>query len=124
MNKFLAISLGAILGANTRYWIGVWFDQAYATRFPIGTFVINVSGCLILGFLVVLTTERVSLAPEWWLFLAVGFLGSYTTFSTLSVETWRLAAEGSWLLALLNALGSIGAGFLGAWIGAQLARMI
>lgn len=124
MNRFLAISLGAIVGANARYWLGTWLDQTFSTGFPLGTFIINVTGSLVLGFFVVLTTERLSLSPEWRLLMAVGFLGSYTTFSTFSVETWRLAANGSWPLALLNALGSVGAGFVGAWVGGQVASLL
>lgn len=124
MNRFLAISVGAIVGANARYWFGAWLDQTFPTGFPMGTFIINVTGSLVLGFFVVLTTERVALAPEWRLLVTVGFLGSYTTFSTFSVETWRLAASGSWALALLNALGGVGAGFVGAWLGGQVARML
>lgn len=124
MNQIIAISVGAVLGANTRYWLGVWMDRIFAVGFPMGTLLINTTGSLLLGFFLVLTTERFLVSPEWRLLVAVGFFGSYTTFSTFSVETWQLAADGSWPFALLNVLVSVGAGFLGAWLGAQLARTL
>jgi len=124
MNRFLAISLGAIAGANARYWLGSWLDRAAPTGLPMGTFVVNVTGSLFLGFFVVLSTERLAVSPEWRLSIAVGFLGSYTTFSTFSVETWRLAADGSWPLALLNVLTTVAVGFAGAWLGGHLARIL
>ncbi|HYN88488.1 MAG TPA: fluoride efflux transporter CrcB, partial [Ardenticatenaceae bacterium] len=115
MNRFLAISLGAVLGANARYWLGAWLDGRFSTAFPLGTFVINTTGSLVLGFFVVLAAEHVALAPEWRLLVAVGFLGSYTTFSTFSVETWNLIAGGRWQLAIVNVLASVVAGLAGAW---------
>lgn len=124
MDRFLAISLGAIVGANIRYWLGTWLDRAAPPGLPVGTFAVNVTGSLLLGFFVVLSTERLALSPEWRLSIAVGFLGSYTTFSTFSVETWRLAADGSWPLALLNVLTTVAAGFVGARLGGHLARIL
>ena len=121
MERVAAISLGAVLGANARYWLGLWMDTRFATRFPLGTLVINVTGCLLLGFFIALTTGRVALAPRWRLLFAVGFLGSYTTFSTFGVETVTLLDEGSSALALGNVLLSVLGGLLGAWLGSRLA---
>ncbi|NPV07739.1 MAG: fluoride efflux transporter CrcB [Anaerolineae bacterium] len=124
MDQVTAISIGAVLGANARYWLGVWVDSRFATGFPLGTLVVNCTGSLVLGFLLILTTQRIALSPRWRLLLAVGFLGSYTTFSSFSVETLALLDEGSWLLALANVLLSVGFGLVGAWLGARLAAGI
>ena len=87
---------------------------------PWGTILINVSGSLVLGFLTGLTAGR--LLPETWhLIIGTGFLGGYTTFSTASVETVRLAQERRWAASLANALGTLalatGAAGLGLWLG-------
>ncbi len=118
MDRILLISIGAAAGANARYWIGVWALQQIGPRFPYGTLFVNVTGSLILGFLVALAADK--LLPEpWRLLLAVGFCGSYTTFSSYAVESvdlWRggvpwltwLNIIGNNLLALLAVLGGIG----------------
>jgi CrcB protein len=81
--SYLVISLGGILGANARYLLGNWIAARYGTSFPYGTMVINVSGSFVIGFFLVLLTERFVVHPNWRrLFFAVGFLGAYTTFST------------------------------------------
>ncbi len=121
---FVAISIGAIAGANLRYLVGGWISDAFGAEFPIGTLVINVTGSLVLGFVLTLVTERI-LAP-WWArpMVAIGFLGSYTTFSTFSYETLELARAGSFLAAAGNVLGSVLAALVGVYLGAVAARAI
>lgn len=122
--QYLLIGIGGFLGANTRYLLGRWLDTRYGGAFPLGTFIINISGSFLLALFMTLTTERIPLDPRWRFLLAVGFFGSYTTFSTFSVETFRLLENGAWLLAMGNALGSVGFGLLGAWLGALIARAL
>ena len=124
INQTLAISIGAILGANARYWIGVWAKTAFATPFPLGTFIVNVLGSLLLGLLVALSLKRGDLSQATLLLLGTGFMGSFTTFSTFSVETVQLMTSGNWQLALLNVVGSIALGLGGVWVGIQIARMM
>jgi fluoride exporter len=124
LDQVLAISVGAVLGANTRYWLGLWLSRALVTSLPVGTLAINCSGSLILGLFMTLATERVPLSPHWRLAVAVGFLGSYTTFSTFSDETMRLATDGGRLPALANVALSVTGGLVGAWLGAHLARVL
>ena len=81
MDNFLAISLGAVLGANARYWLGAWAAEKLGTAFPYGTLIINVTGSLILGFFLTLISGRYMVDTRWRMFVAVGFLGAYTTFS-------------------------------------------
>lgn len=124
MERFLLISIGAILGANARYWVGDWVAQRYGTTFPFGTMLINLTGSLVLGFFLTLATERFLLDPRWRIVIAIGFLGGYTTFSTYTYESVNLMLTGQWALGLLNLLGSAilgavavaGGIFLGRWL--------
>lgn len=121
--KYLLVGIGGFLGANARYLLGSWIAQRYGTSFPYGTLVINVSGSFIIGFFLVLISERFVLHPNWRLFFAVGFLGAYTTFSTFSFESLALIQGGSWLLGLANVIGSVLLGLVAALIGMAVARL-
>jgi CrcB protein len=87
----IAISLGAIAGALSRYYLTLWFAQRFGTAFPYGTFFINLTGCFAMGFFITLSLERVpSIPPEVRLMVTTGFLGAYTTFSTYGLESLNL----------------------------------
>lgn len=121
---YLAISVGAVLGANARYFLGGWISDRFGSSFPLGTLVINVSGSFIIGLFLTLIGERLVVADWWRPLVAIGFLGSYTTFSTFSFETLALAQAGSWGLAALNVAGSVGASLSGVYLGTVLARAL
>ncbi len=121
--RYLVISLGGVLGANARYLLGNWVAARYGTSFPYGTMLINVSGSFVIGFFLVLITERFVVHPNWRLFFAVGFLGAYTTFSTFSFESATLIQGGSWLLGLANMVGSVVLGLVAVLAGMALARL-
>ena len=121
--RYLVISLGGVLGANARYLLGNWVAARYGTSFPYGTMLINVSGSFVIGFFLVLITERFVVHPNWRLFFAVGFLGAYTTFSTFSFESVALIQGGSWLLSLANMVGSVALGLVAVLAGMALARL-
>src|SRR5690349_9996287 len=90
----IAISLGAIAGALSRYYLTLWFAQRFSTAFPYGTLFINLTGCLVMGFFVTLSLERVAtIPPDVRLMVTTGFLGAYTTFSTYGLETFNLLRE-------------------------------
>ena len=97
MLDVLVISLGAIAGANARYFISRYAAQALGPVFPYGTLFINVIGSLIVGFFVVWTSERVLADPRWRLLVVVGFCGSLTTFSSYAFETMSYLDHGQWL---------------------------
>ena len=120
---YVAISIGAVLGANARYLLGGWLSGLLGSSFPYSTFVINVTGSLVIGLVLGLAAYRIT--PWWWKpGVAIGFLGSYTTFSTFSYETINLIQEGSYLPALANIGGSVVAGLLGVVAGLAIARAI
>lgn len=120
----LLISLGAILGANARYWFGVWAGQRWGTQFPFATLFINLTGSLILGLFYTLILERFLIDPRWRVFFAIGFLGSYTTFSTYTYESVALLMAGNWVTGLLNLFGSAVLGGLAVILGVMLGRLL
>src|SRR5438093_12291835 len=104
MPTSVGIAVAGAFGALARYGLEGLVSRR-ATAFPWGTFVVNVSGALLLGFLFTLLTERMTVAPWIRSTVAIGFLGAYTTFSTLSYETYRLLEARAYGLAAANALG-------------------
>ncbi|MFO1540661.1 MAG: fluoride efflux transporter CrcB [Chloroflexota bacterium] len=121
---FLAISIGAILGANLRYLVGAWIAARTPGTFPWATIAINVAGSFALGLVLALTMER-ELGP-WWVRPAVGigFLGSFTTFSAFSAETVALLEQGDATGALLNVALSVGVCVAGAALGLAVGRAL
>jgi fluoride exporter len=118
----LVVGCGGFLGAVARYAVGLGVAAFWARPFPLATFLINVSGSFVLGLFSTLAAERLAIAPEWRLFVATGFVGAYTTFSTFEYETLRLTQTGTAAWALANVLSSVVAGFAAVWIGVRLGR--
>jgi fluoride exporter len=103
----IAISLGAIAGALSRYYLNLWAVKISGTDFPWGIIAINLSGCLMMGAIATIAKERIfHLAPDLYLTIATGFLGSYTTFSTYGLDTVNLALNRSGSIAFSYWLGS------------------
>jgi fluoride exporter len=119
-----AVSAGGFLGANARYLVGLWATEHFGTTFPYGTLLINISGSFVLGFYLTLMTERFSGRPTTRLFLATGFLGAYTTFSTLSYEAVQLVAEGMALVGVAYVGASLLLGIAAAIAGILAARAV
>jgi CrcB protein len=124
MMDCLIVGLGGFIGAIVRYIVALWIGQRWGRSFPLGTFVINVSGSFLIGLLMSLFTERFMVNPHWRLLLVVGFLGAYTTFSTFEYETGALLKDGEWMISLLNVVLSVAAGFAALKTGELLARAI
>jgi fluoride exporter len=121
---FVWVGLGGFVGANIRYVLSTLIVSRFGPTFPIQTLLINVTGSLAIGALLVLLTERLVVDPAWRLLLVVGFLGGYTTFSTYSFEALALLETGNWLSAGAYVLGSNGLGLLAALSGILLARAV
>nr|Q01QP2.1 RecName: Full=Fluoride-specific ion channel FluC [Candidatus Solibacter usitatus Ellin6076] len=120
--KYLLIALGGGTGSLARYLLGTAITSRVGARFPIGTMVVNVSGCFAIGLAMTLLTERLQPHPYWRLALVVGFLGGYTTFSSFEWETYAAVREGGFWIGLANVLGSVTLGYAAVWFGALLAR--
>ena len=124
MQNIFFIGIGGFLGAVARYGVGLWIGQRWGKIFPLGTFFVNVSGSFLIGFLMVLFTERFMLNPQWRMFFVIGFLGAYTTFSTFEYETAALLRDSEWLVAALNVFLSVVAGFAALKLGEGTARIL
>jgi fluoride exporter len=120
--NYLWIALGAVVGASARYFLSTYIGRHFSTIFPYGTLLINITGSLILGFFLVYASERVLVDPRWRLLVAVGFCGSYTTFSSYAFESFALMEQGQWMLMGLNILSSNALCLAGVFAGAALAR--
>lgn len=119
--RLVLLAIGAVLGAFSRYFLGAWLNTA---DFPIGTMVINVTGCLAIGFFATLVTEKIAVDANMRIAIQIGFLGSYTTFSSFGYETLRLAESGLTARAVLNFLGNNGLGLAAVWLGMVAARAL
>jgi CrcB protein len=118
------VALGGRPGAVLRYTIGESFVSRVAGPLPFATFVINVSGCFILGIFLTLVAERDHFSPFVRLAVAVGFVGAYTTFSTFGYETVRLAGERASMIALLYFILSVIVGYVAVVAGIASARLV
>jgi CrcB protein len=125
-SKFVLLAIGGAVGTNFRYWLGRSLGEvAWAKGFPLGTFVINVTGSFVLGVAAVVILERLPpMYQHWYLLVGTGFCGGYTTFSTFEWETFRLVRDGSMWLALANVAGSVLVGFLGLVIAVVLMELV
>jgi CrcB protein len=122
--EYLVIGLGGFLGANARYLVAGWAARRFGITFPYGTFLTNISGSFILGLFLAFLQDRAFIHPNYRLFLAIGFWGAYTTFSTFTYESLRLVQDGNLLLGFINVLGSTIVGVLGAFLGFALGGLV
>jgi CrcB protein len=118
------IAIGGAAGAVARYVIDSALSQRMFASFPWGTLVVNLSGSLVLGLLFALTVERGVLPAATRAPLMIGFLGAYTTFSTLMLESWRLVEDGAFGLAAVNVVGSSVLGLAAVFIGLTAGRVL
>jgi fluoride exporter len=121
---YLWISLGAVIGASARYFLSRSAARLVSADFPYGTLLINISGSFILGLFLIWTTERVLADPRWRLVIAIGFCGSYTTFSSYAFETIAYFEQGHWLLFWTNVFSNNILCLLAVIAGAALARAL
>lgn len=124
MQKYLYIALGGGLGSIARYWVGSTVSGRLGARFPYGTFVINITACVLLGFVMTWLGRRTGLNPGWRFLVPIGFVGAYSTFSTYEWETFSTLRTGAFLMAAIYAVSSLLLGLLAVWAGAVLADSI
>jgi fluoride exporter len=124
MWELLSVGCGGFVGAVARWSLSGWVQRLSGGDFPLGTYVANMVGCLFIGLVFALVEARPEWSPHVRLFLMVGLLGAFTTFSTFSHETLDLLQGGSWTLAVVNILGSVMVGLLAVVVGRYLGRLI
>ncbi|HET9852845.1 MAG TPA: fluoride efflux transporter CrcB [Candidatus Limnocylindrales bacterium] len=120
----LLVGAGGFFGAVSRYLVDGWVASATGGRFPWGTLVINVSGSFLLGLLFAASIERNLIPAAIRVPVLIGFIGAYTTFSTLTLETWRLVEDGSYALAVGNLAGSMLLGMVAVVAGLTIGRAL
>ena len=122
MQKYLLIALGGALGSIARFWMGSAVASRLGTKFPYGTFVINITACIIIGFSITFLGRHAELSPSWRFFVPVGFVGAYSTFSTFEWETFANLQTGAFLIAGSYVVLSLILGLIGVWCGVLLAK--
>jgi len=124
VKQAIIVFIGGGLGATARYWLSGAVYRFMSSQFPYGTITVNVLGCLLIGFLMSFFADRFIISPNLRLFLTLGFLGGFTTFSTFSYETMQLFRDGQNLSAFANVfyttLNCLAATWIGSIIGKQL----
>jgi CrcB protein len=121
MTKLLWIAGGGALGTVLRYLAAGWGQRLVTGVFPLGTLLVNVTGCLAIGYLATLFAGPALVREEYRLALLVGFLGGFTTFSTFGFESFALLSDREWGLLGANVLLSNGLGLVAVWLGHRLA---
>jgi len=124
LQKYLLIALGGALGSVARYWVGSTIANRMGSKFPYGTFVINMTACVIIGFSLTFMARREELNPAWRFLVPVGFIGAYSTFSAYEWETLSTVRSGAYLLAAVYAIGSLIFGLAAVWGGSVLAEIV
>lgn len=122
--NIIVIAVGAAIGANLRYSLSLWAAQRWGASFPYGTLIVNVIGSFVIGLVLVLATTRLSLSEPVRLLIVTGLLGGFTTFSSLSFETYSLITNDSWQAAGIYLASSFGLGMAGVFLGAGVARLL
>ena len=122
MKLLFYIFLGGGLGSVCRHLLGLWIDRQLTTAFPTGTFVVNITGCFLIGLLYGIAIRYSWLNVEWRLFLITGICGGYTTFSTFSYQALGLIREGNYGYFLLYVAGSVVLGLLATMLGTAIMR--
>jgi CrcB protein len=118
------VMLGSALGGGSRFLLGTFIQTRSGAVFPVGTLLINVTGSLLLGFIVRYSADSTAISPEARAFLTIGFCGGYTTFSTFTYETIRLIQDGDWSRAGWYIALSVAVSLAGAFLGMSLAHQL
>lgn len=118
----LIIGVGGFLGSISRYLSSQFIQKHFPSSFPFGTMWVNIAGCFLIGVIYALAEKGNILTPEWRLFLATGFCGGFTTFSTFAFENISLLRDGEYFYAAIYTGVSVFAGIIAVFLGALLIR--
>ncbi len=122
--SILLVAIGGAVGSVCRFLCQKYSSEVYPHAFPLGTFIVNISGCLLIGLLFGAMEKGSLLNPEWRLLLVTGFCGGFTTFSSFAAENIQLLKSGQVLLFALYTAGSVVLGILATWCGIALVKAI
>ena len=122
--KYFMVGIGGAIGSALRFWLGSYIGGRLGSRFPYGTFVVNMSGSFLIGLVLTIMAEKTQWSGNWRYLIPIGLIGGYTTFSAFEYETFRLFQDGQMATAALNVALSVIVGFFGVWAGAVAGRSI
>jgi len=124
LNRYVLIAIGGAFGALARYLVGVYAAEHFRSRFPVGTFSINISACFLIGFILEYLTRHTDMNPAWRYAFAIGFLGAYSTFSSFEWEAWSELTNGAYWVGLFYVGASVIVGLLAVGLGSATARSL
>jgi CrcB protein len=124
MYRIFLVGVAGLAGTLARYWLSGWADERWGMTFPIGTLIVNLVGCLAMGFLFHATAERFLVDPIIRTAILVGFLGGFTTFSSFGIQTFTLLRDGEVFLATLNIVVSNVVGIAFVWAGYAISKSL
>lgn len=124
IQKMLIVGTGGFIGSALRYIIQVYSARLLSSTYPLGTFIVNITGCLLIGIIYAISEKGNLMGPEWRIFLTVGFCGGFTTFSTFAYDNLMLLRDNSVFQLLLNAGGSLFLGIFAVYVGILITRII
>jgi fluoride exporter len=124
LQKYLFIAVGGALGSLARFWVGSMITNRLGSRFHYGTFVVNITACLIIGFSVAFLGKHAEINVAWRFLIPIGFIGAYSTFSTFEWETFSSLQTGAFFVAGLYVILSLFLGLVAVWFGVLIARLV
>ena len=124
MIKGLLVFIGGGIGSVFRYMMSGWVYAAFGSNFPYGTLAVNVLGSFVIGFFLTLAEDRFLITSDMRIFVAIGIVGGFTTFSTFSYETFKLFKNGSFLIGGINIAVSLTFALFALWIGSIMGKLI
>lgn len=124
MGKYWMVGIGGFVGAIARFALGSYIGNRMGSRFPYGTFVINISGSFLIGLILTVLTRVSGASPNWRYLIPIGFIGAYTTFSTFEYETFQTLQDGQLFATFLNVGLSLIVGFIAVWAGVVAGRAV
>jgi fluoride exporter len=124
MLKLFALALAGAIGTLARYWVSGFVHRHTREAFPLGTLVVNLIGCFLIGFVMYMVREHERFGPETRVIIVVGLLGGFTTFSAFGYETLELLRGGAFWPAALNACANVLLGIFSVWVGSVVGRAL